>query len=120
MRDLRTDRKVVISQLMGSGLQVLAPASNVLCNLVILFCEVSHLITELSRIAPALNFDLTSDRAELINVARAHLLFNREKLQIELLLVCLRKEGDEELARLEHLRAKHSVQEALVVLLSFG
>ena len=86
----------------------------------VLLCEVSHLIAELGRIAPPLNFDLTSDSAELVNIPRAHLLFNREELKIKLLLVCLRKKGNEEFARLEHLRAEHSVQEALVVLLALG
>ena len=82
--------------------------------------EVCHLVTELGRIAPALNLYLARDRAELINVAWTNFLFNGEKLEIKLFLISLRQEGDEELASLEHLRAKHSVKEALIVLLALG
>ena len=78
--NLRTNRKVVISKLVRPCLQVLAPGTDEFRNLVILFCEVSHLVTKFGRIAPALNLNLARDRAELINVAWTNFLFNGEQL----------------------------------------
>ena len=80
MCNLRAYRKVVISELVRPCLQVLAPGTDEFRNFEILFCEVSHLVTELGRIAPALNLNFACDRAELINVAWTNFLFNGEQL----------------------------------------
>ena len=103
---------------MCPSLQVLAPAPNVFGNLMVLLSERGHLIAKFGGLSPALDLDFASDRAELVNVARSDLLLDREQLKVELLLVGLLEERDEELACLEHLRSKHRVKEALIVLLA--
>lgn len=103
---------------MRSSLQVLAPAPNVLGNLVVLLSERGHLIAKLGGLSPAFDLDFSGDRAELVDVARSDLFLDRQQLQVELLLVGLLEERDEELAGLEDLRAEHRVQEALIVLLA--
>ena len=118
--DLGPNSEVIISQLMRSRLQVFAPRANVFGNLVVLLRERAHLVAKLSCLSSAFDFDFTSNRAELINVARSNLLLNREQLQIELLLVGLLQESHEELAGLEHLRAQHRIKEALIVRLALG
>ena len=103
MVDLRTDRKVVIGKLMRSGLQLLASTTDELGDLEVLLREGTHLITELSRLASLLNFDLTCDRSEFVDVTRADFFLDSQKPQVELLLIGFLEEGDEEFARLEHL-----------------
>ena len=120
MIDFSTDSEIIISQLVCPSLQVLAPAPDVLGNLVVLLRERGHLIAEFGGLSPAFDLDLTSDRAELIDVARSDLFLDRQQLEVELLLVGLLEERDEELACLEHLRSKHRVKEALIVLLALN
>ena len=100
---------------MRSRLQVFASRANVFGNLVVLLRERAHLVAKLSCFSSAFDFDFASNCAELVDVARSNFLFDREQLQIELLLVGLLEERHEELASLEHLRAQHRVKEALIV-----
>lgn len=109
---------VVVCELMCPGLQIFAPPGDEAGNPIVLARESTHLVAELASCAPSLNFNFASERLELVDVAGADLVFNREQLKVELLLVCLLEEGDEELACLEHLRSQDCIQEALVIRLS--
>lgn len=103
---------------MCPGLHILAASSYVATDLVVLLLEGAHLIAELGRFPSALDLDLSSDCLELVNVARANLIFDAKQLEIKLLLICLLKEGHKELACLKDLRAQDCIQEPLIVLLS--
>lgn len=94
MIDFRTDCEIIICQLVCPSLQVLAPAPNVLCNLVILLRESGHLITEFGGFSPALNLDFARDCAELVDVAGSDLFLNGQQLEVELLLVGFLQERD--------------------------
>ena len=76
--DFGADCKVVICQLMRSSLQILGSVCNELGNLVVLFGEVSHLVTELGGLATPFDLDLTGERSELIDVSGANFLLNRQ------------------------------------------
>ena len=78
MIDFSTDSEIIISQLVCSSLQVLAPAPDVLGNLVVLFGEVCHLVTELGGLATLFDLDLTGERSELIDVSGTNFLLNRQ------------------------------------------
>mmetsp|Transcript_8112 Transcript_8112/g.9705 ORF Transcript_8112/g.9705 Transcript_8112/m.9705 type:complete len:240 (-) Transcript_8112:379-1098(-) len=119
MVDLCTDSEVVICELMRPRLQSLAPTSDITRDLVVLGLESVELLAEFGSFAAALDFDLSRQGLELIDVPRAHLLLNRQQLQIELVLIRLRQERNEESARFQHLGTQACIQEALVVLLSF-
>ena len=116
--DLGTDCEVVVSELVSTRLQLLGARSDVLGDLEVLLGEVAHLVAELGSFAPSFDFDLTCESLELVDVPRTNFILNREQLQVELLLIVLLEESNQEFAGLEYLGAQHSVQEALVVLLT--
>ena len=118
--DFGTYGEVVVSELVSTCLQLFGARGDVLGNLVVLLGEASHLVAELGSLAPSFHLDLTCQSLELVDVSRTNFVLNREQLKVKLLLVRLLEEGDQELACFEYLGAQHSVQEALVVLLSLG
>ena len=65
---------------MSSSLEFFTSTTNELGNLVILLREGAHVITEFSGFASAFDFDLASNRSELIDISWSNFLFNREEL----------------------------------------
>ena len=94
---------------MRPRLQVLAATTDVASNLIVLPCKCCQLVSEFARSAPPLDFDLSSERLEFVDVPGTRLVFDGKQAQIELLLVRLREELHQELACLEDLGAKDGV-----------
>ena len=63
---------------MRPGLQIFTPGADELGDFVVLLGEGSHLVTELGCFASPLNFNLTRDRSELVDVAGANLFLNSQ------------------------------------------
>lgn len=118
MVDLRTDRVVVVSHLVGPSLQVLCLSRDEATDPSIMFGELVKLITELDGLLPLLNFDFSRERLEFVDVFGAQILFNSEELHIEVLLVGLFEEGHQELRGLQYVGLKADAQEPLIVDLS--
>lgn len=76
--DFGANCKVVICQLVRSSLQILGSGCNELGNLVVLFGEVCHLVTELGGLATPFDLDLTGERSKLIDVSGTNFLLNRQ------------------------------------------
>ena len=100
---------------MSSRLQILAPLSNKLIDFLVLFRELAELVTEFRGLTSSFDFDFSSQSLELIDISWAHLLFNSQKFQVELLLIRLLKKSYQEFGCLQYLRAKNAIQEPLVV-----
>ena len=98
MVNFGADSEVVIREFVSPRLKVFASTSNVLGNFEVLLREGAHLVAELGGFAPSLNFNLTRNCIELVNVPRPCFLFNRQQLQVELLLIGFLEERNEELA----------------------
>jgi len=120
MIDFSTNREVVISQGVGLSLQVLAAVRNIGSDLLILYLELGQTLTELCGFFSALDFDLTRDGLELVDVARTDLVLDRQKFQVELVLIDFLEESNEEDTRFENLRSEYSVEEPFVVLLALN
>ena len=102
--NLCSDSEVVIGELMSPGLEALAAVGDVSGDLAVLALERRKRLTEFGGLASALHLDLACQRLELVDVARADLLLNRQQLQIELILIRLREERHQEGARFQDLR----------------
>ena len=99
--DLCSDCKVVVGELVGSHLQILASACNISRDLAVLSLKGIELVAELLSFASSLNFDLTCESFELINIARTNLLLDCQKLKVELVLIRFLQECNEECACFE-------------------
>ena len=75
--DFSSNGEIVISQSVSSSLQIFASLSDVFGNLEVLFGESLHLVAEFGGFAASINFDLTCQSLELIDVSWANLFLDR-------------------------------------------
>lgn len=115
MFDFSPNRKVVIRNSMRFPLQILSFHSNKGVDSFVVFGEGTKVIAELGGSFPLVDFDLTSQSLEFINIFGTRLFLNNHQSQVELLLVTFLQKGNQKLASFEDIRFHHTVQESLVV-----
>ena len=103
MLHFSTHREIVVSEFVRPRLQLFAARGDVLGNLEVLLREVAHLVAEFCGFTAFFNFNLTCQRAELVDISGSDLILNGQQLQVELLLISLLQECHQEFARLQHL-----------------
>lgn len=70
MVDLSADTIVIVSQLVSSTLQVLGLFAQILVNLGVLFSIVAHAFSEFSCFTSVINFNITSEGLEFVDILR--------------------------------------------------
>ena len=85
---------------MSPRLKIFTSSSDILGDFEVLLCECAHLVAEFSSFATTFNFNFTCNCIELVNIPRPRFLFNRQQLQVKLLLIGFLEERNEELASL--------------------
>ena len=77
MVNFRANSIVIVSQLVSSALQVFCLLAQVLVNLGVLLRVVAHAFSEFSCFTSVINFNITSESLEFINIFRPIVSFHR-------------------------------------------